>query len=300
MYLSEVGSDNGIYAKCVAASESNGIRAYTLEVQVPKFLDAEFRTHRMLSQNSSSSRAVPFKPLDHPFLPSDVRIAGKGMQNENSVSESELKEFQSDLIDIYVSSFDILKEYKNTIHKQHLNRYLEPFTLQKKIITGTEWDNFFNLRLEESAQPEIQEAARCMKQAIEYAEVKQLKRNQWHVPYITEDDYEEWSTPNVEYINWEMLIKLSAARCARISYKNHDKTNPSFDKDIETYQFLKDHYHMTPFEHQLKPMRHIKTSLFHPNAWEVGITHVDKHGRLWSGNIHGFIQHRQMIQHWNY
>ena len=79
-YLSEVYGKGGIYAKVVAASIANDIPIYTLETKAPKFIDAEFEKHRMLSSNSSSSRAIPFKNLDEVYFPFDVRENQKGMQ----------------------------------------------------------------------------------------------------------------------------------------------------------------------------------------------------------------------------
>ncbi|MNN67170.1 hypothetical protein D3C81_1827900 [compost metagenome] len=32
-----------------------------------------------------------------------------------------------------------------------------------------------------------------------------------------------------------------------------------------------------------------------PNTWEEGITHMDRDGTLCSGNLKGFIQHRQLV-----
>jgi thymidylate synthase ThyX len=66
---------NDYAAKILADSLSpEGIRLTTFEVTFPRFILAEFNTHRMLSRNSASSRAIPTEKLAearhrHPIRP---------------------------------------------------------------------------------------------------------------------------------------------------------------------------------------------------------------------------------------
>lgn len=290
-YLSEIYGNGGIYAKVITASEANNIPIYTLEVKAPKFIDAEFEKHRMISSNSSSSRAIPFNKLNEFYLPFDVRKNQKGMQGyEKSEHADAFREF---LIDLYANQLNELMLWKKEIHKQHLNRYIEPWMYQTKVVTATELDNFFNLRLASDAQPEIQELARCMKEAINIIDPIPATIGYWHLPYI--DISKELTEVNG---NWEILKKCSVARCARVSYKNHDKSNPSIEKDLELYKFLLNSGHLTPFEHQSTPMYKIRGDVG-IDLWPEGVTHMDEKGRYWSGNFRGWIQYRQTIQSWN-
>ena len=52
-----------ISAKIILDSVSNNIRLTTMQLKAPKFLDAEFEKHRMLSSNSSSDRAIPLEKM---------------------------------------------------------------------------------------------------------------------------------------------------------------------------------------------------------------------------------------------
>ena len=53
-----------ITAQIVADSiSSQGIRLSTLSLKYPRWIHAEFMTHRLFSRNASSSRAVPSKRL---------------------------------------------------------------------------------------------------------------------------------------------------------------------------------------------------------------------------------------------
>lgn len=297
-YLSEVYGKGGIYAKCVCASVANGVPIYTLETKAPKFIDAEFEKHRMLSSNSSSSRAIPFKGLDDIYIPFDIRKNQKGMQGYKEIT-GEHKEYVTFYLQrLYRIVFDDLKQTVETfdVHKQHLNRYLEPFMFQKKVVTATEWDNFFKLRLAPDAQPEIQELARCMKEAINKVEPTELSPGQWHLPYVNRDD--EW-----DYIEDYNLYgkQCSAARCARVSYLNMDNSSPSIEKDLALYDRLLSSGHLTPFEHQASPMKNINMSNgCIESKIPKGVTHMDFNNYdFWSGNFRSWLQYRQLVSNWN-
>ena len=140
------------------------------------------------------------------------------------------------------------------VHKQIANRVLEPFMWAETIVTATEWDNFFNLRLHEDSQPEIQELARCMKEALDNSEPVKSKI---HLPYINLDEMEDYVQGSIavdsESLNeclYQYFVPISAARCARVSYLNHDKSKPDTQKDLATAEKLISAGHWSPFEHQ--------------------------------------------------
>lgn len=63
----------------------DGHRLVTMEVEFPRVVLAEFNTHRMLSRNSASSRAIPVttqiaKIMREPFVPDEFGANRKGMQ----------------------------------------------------------------------------------------------------------------------------------------------------------------------------------------------------------------------------
>lgn len=275
---------SGISAECIAASTYDGHHTlYTLVVRAPKFLDAELRTHRMLSQNSSSSRAIPCSKVieqaeTNPFIPPEWRKNQKGMQGYESAAETpeDLMVYESDWLTARDNAVAIAKRPNACgIHKQHVNRLLEPFTWQWKVITATEWKNFFDLRLAENAQPEIQILARLMLDAIR-GDVPRLIADEWHLPFITQDEADSYPT------NENILI--SAARCARISYANHGTGKIDRDADLDLADLLMREKHLTPFEHQAKRLT--------PNQE----SHVDVNEQCWSGNFRGWLQHRKLIE----
>lgn len=309
-YLSEVYGRGGIYAKCVLKSKaynSDNVLV-TLETSAMKFLDAEMEKHRLLSSNSSSSRAIPLKKtiasvLENPFIPFSWRKNQPGMQGYEELSENE----------VLLANYHWKKALKNAIksvqkldaifaHKQLPNRLLEPWTLQKKIITATEWENFYALRLASNAAPEIQELARCMHEAVERAPVTILQKDQWHLPYTNSKEKESLSL--------EQQIQCSVARCARISYNNLDNSSPNLEKDVARYNSLRDEKHFSTFEHQATPMEHpcvfnsygeVDENLLSYDQenreflWEPGVSRMDRKGNFWSNNFKGFIQYRKVF-----
>ncbi len=182
-----------IQAKVIADSKTpTGERLTTLEVIMPRYILAEFNTHRMLSKNSASSRAIPLRKMlleviHRPFIPYAFQEDHKGMQGTtylNDEYEFSLSEFMGkakdfitgtdsdESLDFYVN---IVNQYKHKrltlkewwllardkavevvtllsvfgVTKQLANRLLEPFMYHKVLVSGTEWENFFNLRCPE-------------------------------------------------------------------------------------------------------------------------------------------------------
>lgn len=281
-------------AKIVADSISiNGIRLTTMELNYPRFIHSEFMTHRVFSRNAASSRAIPIEKMlkqvqENPAMPVHWGKNQPGMQAREEIENSRdaALEWKRCAIDA-VESAEWLSQYN--LHKQIVNRVLEPFQYIKVIVTATEWYNFFKLRLHKDAQPEIQELAHQMKKAMVDSSPKELIHGEWHLPYIQVEDCTKTTTDN--------FVKLSVARCARVSYLNHDNSSPSVEKDIALYNKLLEAGHMSPFEHVATPMRVLDcTESDYFWNWEHGVTHCDKDSNLWSGNFKGFLQFRQLLQ----
>jgi len=279
-----------ITAKIIADSiNEDGTRLITFETVSPKAIDAQIRTHRMLSQNSSSDRAIPFSKMIEKeyYLPYDVRKNEKGMQGYENITKPQADDFRWDMDLLYENTIEMLSKWSKIVHKQHINRYLLGFSLQSKVITGTEWDNFFELRLARDAQPEIRELALAMKSAMDRSEPKVLRQDEWHLPYVT------------ERLDIETAIKCSVARCARVSYNNHDGSKVDIAKDIALYEFLMESHHFSPLEHQATPMKRFefdKTNTHHFTTWQHGVSHMDKNCYLWSGTLRSWIQYRKLVE----
>ncbi len=251
--------DQGFNARVLTDSVSPaGIRLTTLEVRFPRFVLSEFNTHRVFSRSSASSRAVPTKKmiervLENPTMPVEWGVNKPGMSASEALTTEQTEEAKQEWLRARDSAVEhVRKLQKFNVHKQVINRLLEPFMWHTVIVTATEWANFFELRLAENAQPEIRRAAQCMRAAIDASKPIAVTVGDWHLPLIQSD---ERSLPV------ETLKMVSAARCARVSYLTHDGKR-DIEKDIDLCEKLRADRHLSPFEHVATPA---SDSAFHAN-----------------------------------
>lgn len=252
----------------------------TMQLIYPRCIHSEFMTHRVFSRNASSSRAVPVSKLidkvcEDPYVP-DFSYNKPGMQaGEMLDSQSNFqaqKEWRSALAEV-LNTANALSQMN--VHKQWVNRLLEPWSHIEVVVTATEWTNFFILRDHPAAQPEIRQLAIAMKEAGQASIPKILRPGEWHTPYVDRDTVGE-------------LNLISAARCARVSYLNHANETPNYAEDLSLANKLLSMGHMSPFEHQ--------AVCWGKNAMpKPGLTHRNRRGIPWSGNFRWWGQHRQII-----
>lgn len=291
-----------ITAKIIADSYNPFLnsRLTTFELVYPRFIHGELMTHRMFSRNAASSRAIPIDKVIElvettPAMPVHWGANQAGMQAKTEVSEIERAKT------LWLASRDSAVKYAKAmkdvgLHKQIVNRILEPYQLMKTIVTATDYNNWFWLRDHEDAQPEIAELAAVM--CIEYTAniPESLSVGEWHVPYVK--TYRDAHTnerfyldEHDKYITMEEARMISASCCAQVSYRKNDgsleKASMVFDRLINSVPV-----HASPVEH-------IATLIFPediPTYLNIkGITHVDTKGVPYSGNLRGWIQFRQLI-----
>lgn len=278
-----------MYVQIIADScNKYGARLTTIEAEYPLYIHAQVMTHRVFSRNAQSSRAVPtaklLELLNENKDTIDFAKNQAGMEAGEQLNDKEMVDARRTWKDAKTTAIVTAKALnKIGVHKQWVNRLLMPFMNIKVIITATEWENFFKLRLEHDAQPEIQELARMIKRAMDERTPKMLEAGEWHLPYIGDADLSS------EYVNADVLRAISAARCSRVSYLNHDKSNPDIDKDLSQADNLWVSGHFSPFEHQATPVSQEHDT---NSKWEKGVTHMTKNSKLWSANFKGFIQSR--------
>lgn len=290
-----------ISAQIVADSISpTGKRITTMQLRYPRFIHAEAKTHRViriddaeyeflqeigfmddenLSRNASSSRAVPVQKMiqdviDDPAMPVAWGSNKPGMQAGEELAHWPIVK------EVWLEARDAAVEFANEMmnlnaHKQIVNRLLEPFGHISVVVTATEWGNFFDLRCHEAADPTMRALAEAMRKAMDASVPVELFMGEWHLPYIP-SHFVTHPTMLRDMDYWRVLAMISAARCARVSYLNHDGTSPDIEKDMALATMLRDMKHMSPFEHQ---------------ARVTG----DEGTALW-GNLVGWDQFRKMIE----
>lgn len=280
MYKEIVEGVGGIVARIVEDSihsKGNGdYRLTTMQLTYPRLIHAEFMTHRVFSRNASSSRAIPVAKVieqvrTNPAMPIHWGTNQPGMQAGAELSDSGIIDAKDLWLKSAIQACDVAENMMDMgLHKQVANRILEPFQFMQVVVTATEWENFFNLRLHPAADPNIHELARVMKEVYEKSVAAlMVSDNDLHLPYVT---LEERVT-----LPLDDLIKASVARCARVSYLNHDKSEPDFEKDVALHDMLFEAKHMSPFEHVASP------------DLSAG---PESH---WYGNFRNWIQYRTLI-----
>lgn len=282
-------------------------RLLTFELEYPRFIHSEFMTHRQLSKNSASSRAIPIKTMhkhivDVPQSPVEWGRNQAGMQAKELLSETEQAAAEGvwDAARVQaLSHAQILSEIG--AHKQIANRVTEPFMQMKVVCSGTEWNNFFWLRDHADADPTIRELAKCMWRAYASHAPNILAHGEWHLPYIitvfdTLHDVWVYEDGEGNPLELEQAKVISASCCAQVSYRRLDD---NYEKALMIYEKLiaSEPVHASPVEHQATPL-HNAGGIWFPDTsttWPEGMTHVDREGQCWSGNYRNWIQHRQLI-----
>ena len=274
----------------ILASAANACpHLYTIRMRYPRVIHSEIMTHRVFSRNARSSRAVPVRTMleevrNTPYVPWHWGKNQKGMQAAQECEELVTIPNQGDgwsdmdRVSAWLNARDFAADTAQGFmeagyHKQNPNRLLEPFSWIDTLITATQWDNFLWLRQHKDAEPHLQDLANLVAKSISEAEIQNLTTDDWHLPYITEHEMKTYED--------SVLLKLSAARCARISYKpfNGDST---ITAELARFNLLvgSKRVHASPLEHQAKPDYKDKKG--------YALTH--RHG-----NLTGWIQHRKLI-----
>ncbi len=293
-------------ARVLADSISpEGIRLTTLEVTMPRIILSEANTHKIISKNSASSRAIPVKRKNdaiksNPFIPEAFGKNKAGMSAEEDLNEEE-NQLAIDCWNKAMQNAIDSAEYLGNVlkaHKQLANRLTEAFSWQTCILSATEWDNWDNLRDHPAAQPEIRYTAQAMKKARQESIPKELKYGEWHLPLTSGGSVPELNAS----ISLEDKIKICIGRVARVSYMTHDG-EINLEKDIKLYHDLLADGHMSPFEHCARPfsqeewlaIQELKDVLTGnkniPDLFKLSLLNQLE----FQGNFRGWVQHRKLL-----
>ena len=338
-------------------------------------------THRVFSRNSASSRAIPFEKMvkmveDDPFTPIAWQKHHSGMQGTEYIVE---KDDIQQCTQVWLKARDYAIKQATSlgnaegftkVTKQLCNRLLEPFMWHTVLLTGTEFENFFELRCPKytvnwypSCRPEAleptQASFKSRKDAINYTEgecnnwkeqdwrdsnesqaeihiqalaeamwdamnentPKELKEGEYHIPFgdkISDGELRDYfynveNNPDPSFTAYqEAKLKISTARCARLSYMNFDG-EIDYEKDIKLHDQLLESRHLSCFEHCARAMSDKEYYSFIKG--EIPII-VQNNGEIvnrelypqsysknlgtnfygWCNNYKGFIQYRYLIE----
>lgn len=308
-----------------------GKRLTTFVLEYPRYIHAEFMTHRIFSKNGASSRAIPIQKVIQDVKKANVlpmwTAKQKGMQGALITDEKQINDANS----VWLETCEYMCNIASTldhwgIHKQNANRLLEPFFLMRMVVTATEFDNFFALRDHPDATPELQVLARAMKEALAASEPKFLKEGEWHIPFGDKmpDDEIIQRSYNLLFANtgWEVepdrkaifdhsvktMLQIATARCARISYLTF-AGEININDDLRLYADLVngDPQHLSPTEHIAQvPTRKELVSGDYDTVW-VNMDGPNGDSGGWSqergrfvSNLNGWKQYRKVIENQKY
>ena len=282
-------------AEVIADSISpRGHRLTTLKLVYPRFIHAEFMTHRLLSRNASSSRAIPVEAMIDQVRSSPAKPIHWGRNQPGMQAHEELDvAAQSQCKALWRNASHYAASYAKALadlglHKQVANRLIEPFQLMTVLVSATEFANFFHLRNHKDADPNIKFLAELMIEAIQSSRPNLLVSGEWHTPFVPYIDKQYWVENSP--VSLDVAKKVSASACAQVSFRKEDLSVAKAEKIIHKL-IESDPCHASPVEHQATPIE-----ANHINWRDTpGITHTTKNGDLWSGNFNGWIQYRKLL-----
>lgn len=281
------GDRLSISASVIADSMHRGSRLTTFELTFPRFILAEFNTHRVLSRNSASSRAIPVWKrladiLESPFVPMSFGKNKGGMQSSEEISEEDSEFARQNwlagrdvaVIQAYMlagGEDQILKDSKGNHRAQELCVKLRQLmfcnpevTFRMRNLSAGVHKQHANRVLEPYAWHTVVTtgtkwrnfyALRASAMAQPEIQSVAIAMAEAHYASSPLELYEgEWHLPFVteddvrEVSDPIDLARVSTARCARVSYLTHDGVR-NLEKDFLMATDLQRQGHTSPFEH---------------------------------------------------
>lgn len=266
------------------------IRLLTFRLRYPKYIHTELMTHRVFSRNASSSRAIPTRLYIEEARSDELRVtphfgsSQKGMQQGEVLTGPQLvaahKWWRTQAL---IAADQAEHALELGLHKDVINRTLEPYIHINVVVTSTEYMNWFGLRLDAGAKPEIRELAIKMWEAYNTSKPTLLKPGEWHLPYV--GHWTPWQPQSNEDIHLlAHAMAVSVARIANVSYQSYKTKEPLGRQEaITLHDRLLSSRHLSPFEHQATPDVLLHRPITH---WLMSEQH---------GNFTGWRQYRKTI-----
>lgn len=271
-----------IAAKLIEDSITHeGLRCSTFLLTYPRIVHSEMLRHRPISHSVSSSRAVPVMRMLRNVIADPAEPVEWGSNKPGMQAGAELTGLRRWIVRRmwHTAKWGALGAAyiaaKAGAHKQIANRIIEPWTHTTEVVTATDLASFFELRLHDAADPTIRAVAEAMRVEMVKSIPALLEPGEWHLPLVGRHERMNFHT--------SVLRNISAARCARASYMNHDQSDPVISRDLELATTLRTSKHWSPFEHQATPDQ------------------VNEAGEDWTtpglhGNLTGFNQNRKILE----
>lgn len=282
-----------------------GARLTTFQITIPRIVLAELNTHKMVSKNSASSRAIPVKKriaqvLADPFVPKAFARNTRGMQPAANALEGEDHERA---LRIWLNAIEAMTEGAQQladveVHKQLANRLIEFCSYWTVVATATEWSNAFALRDHPHAQDEIRDPMHLAKELYDKSEPVLVPSGEWHLPYVIGYDVgapddgltRKFVGGKAQWYPYE-LVQMSVGRCAAVSYLNQENQLDPAGDIRRTVERLIPSGHMSPTEHVAQSLTRDEWVEY---AEEAATKWIED--RIPVGNLWGWKQYRKTIE----
>ena len=263
----EIPGGSPIVVKIVKDSiTEGGSRLVTWTWEYWRSIHEEIMTHRALSRNSASSRAIPAKRMREmicakPAIPIYWGQNQKGMQASAEIDDVETaRKWWLEGLDFMAAHH--AKGEALGLHKQIVNRAIQPWMTMAVVVSATDHANLFHLRKHHAAEPHFQCIATLAWELFHNHMPTFRTPGDWHLPYIEDADQyrgaDGFGVANAGDLDfWK---RVSVGRCARVSYLTHEgKRDPQedirlHDQLAQTATLGADPMHASPFEHQAVAM----------------------------------------------
>lgn len=275
---------------CYDADDGTSPRISTFVMDIPKFLLAELNTHRVNSRNSQSSRAVTpgkYSAMVPMFDPIVYGLECSGMRSKEEAKGDQLEAIKTLWNEARENAIAYSRSLsKAGLHKQWASRVAESFYMARSIVTATTFENFFDQRCSEYAQPEFEYIATMMREQLRASTPGVLTPGEYHIPY------EEELPDNI--VDLDKRLDLCAAMIAKVSYRNEQFDEEGLTKVVN---MLKGMRHASPFEHIAKVPEYTDYEAGAVDTIDrpVNIEDCLNPTRWHSGNLKGWIQYRRML-----
>lgn len=248
-----------------------GERLTSIAVVYPHAVHKDMLRHRNQSRVVESFRARPTERLiealqgGEAFRPDEFAARAKGMGQGDALTADE-QQWANELWESHVQhclgiaeSFIDEKMFPSKVAKQQVNFVLQDLCPLVEIVTATDWDNYFALRLDTDEEgnprprPEVFKTVQAVKAALDASEPRFIDRGGWHLPLVDDDEVDAiYEEIRPEGAPAEFAAMVSAGRCARVSYDKH-RDSESFHASYARAMRLRESGHMSPFEQCATP-----------------------------------------------
>jgi hypothetical protein len=143
------------------------------------------------------------------------------------------------------------------VHKSIPNRLIEAHVHVHCGATATYngWMNFYGLRLDGAADPTLRALAEASWRTWNESEPRVLRSGEWHLPFVDDETWHSYTSMPATPDEVQTMIKVSAGRMARLSYRDFDDAPITVERALAIYERLVGSVpiHASPAEHQATP-----------------------------------------------